>query len=126
VIVAGSKLGSKISSIVAWTPGIIKDRPKVEGEYMYEQSQRVRWSYWLEAHEANVIKSFGKLSQQTFIFFATKDEYVPLEDQQEIIKIARPDQRIEVLEGEAHSKWQYKVAQDVIEKTANFLVLNFK
>lgn len=126
VIVAGSKLKDSISSIVAWTPGVMAQKPKTRGKYMYESSQRVRWEYWIEAHSANIPECFKKLTVNTLVFFATKDEYVSLKDQKIIIKSVKPNQRIEILENEVHSKWSYEVSEKVIEKTANFFVSNFK
>jgi len=126
VIVVGSKLGSRISSLVAWSPGIIKDKPIIKGKYMYEKGQRMKWDYWIEAYQANVVKSFSKLKTKTLLFIATKDEYVPPSDQKAIIKATKSHQTIETLEGEVHSQWSYEVAEKVIAKTANFLVSNFK
>jgi len=126
VIVVGSKLGSELSSVAAWSPGISKDKPRIKGKYMYEKGQKVKWDYWIEAYQANVVKSFNKLTVNTCLFFASKDEYVPTKDQQAIIKTAKPHQKIEILKNEVHSKWSYEVSEKVIEKTANFFASNFK
>ena len=126
VIIAGSKLGNKVSSIATWSPGIIKDSPKIKGKYMYEKGQRVKWKYWVDAHKANIPESFKKLGMNTYVFFPTEDEYVPYKDQQVIIKSAKAHQKIEILKDQLHSQWPYDVSQKVIEKTADFLASNFK
>lgn len=93
---------------------------------MYEKGQRVKWDYWTDAYKANIIKSFNKLTMNTYIFFATEDEYVTQEDQQVIIKSAKPHQKIEILKNQLHSKWSYEVSEKIIEKTASFLASSFK
>lgn len=125
-IVSASQLEGKISSLVAWTPGIIKDKPKVKGKYMYEKSQRVKWKYWIDAYKANVINSFKKNDINSLIFFATKDEYVSLKDQEAFIRVAKLNQKIVTLDNELHSKWTQKTINRVFELTTNFLVSNFK
>jgi len=126
VIVAGSKLGNKLSSIVAWTPGIIADEPKVQGKYMYESGQRVKWKFWEEAYKANISECFTKLKVNTYTIFATKDEHVPLKDQEKIIKTAKSHQKIDILKDEVHSKWAYGVSEKVLSDTTSFLSSNFK
>lgn len=126
VIVAGSKMGNKLSSVVAWTPGVIADKPNIKGEYMYEHGQRVKWKFWTEAYKSNISECFKKLKVNTYVIFASKDEYVPLKDQEIVIKSAKSNQKIDILKGEVHSKWNFETSEKVINNTAKFLISNFE
>jgi len=93
---------------------------------MYESGQRVKWKFWEEAYNAKISECFTKLKVNTYTIFATNDEYVPLKDQEIIIKSAKSYQKIDILKGEVHSKWAYETSEKVINNTANFLSSNFK
>lgn len=125
MMIAASQM-ENIASIVAWTPGIMVDPPDVKGDYMEEVGQRVPWKFWQEAHEAGVVKSLQKILMSALIFLATKDEYVSEKDMKLLESSALPNQKIETLQYHKHSTWSFDQAENVLEKTKDFFVENFK
>lgn len=125
VIVAASQM-ENITSVIAWTPGLMVDPPNMQGEYMEEGGQRVSWNFWQEAHLANVIKSLQKVSIPVLIFLATNDEFISEKDMQVLKTSVLPNQEIETLQGHKHSTWSYDQAESVLEKTKDFIIKNFK
>lgn len=125
VLVAASQVQEKLSSVVAWVPGIVNNPPNVQGEFMEEVGQRVSWSFWEEAYHANIVECFKKTKIPELIFFATNDEYVSLIDQEPIISAAQSYQKIEILQSNTHSTWSYDQATKVIDKTVEFIKENF-
>jgi len=126
VLVAASHLGNKLKSVVAWVPDPSVDVLKIDGEYMEEGGQRVSWDFWKQAHQANIVDCFKKITAPTYIFFCENDEYVSTENQQALISVAQSHQKIEILKGYTHSSWAYDQASKVIQNTIQFLVSNFR
>jgi len=124
-LVAAAELGSDLASVVAWMPDPSVDPPAPEGEFMEEGGQRVRWDYWREAHAANAPTRFREILAPTLVFFATDDAYVSPDNREALIRGHRPHQRIELLEGHAHSAWTYDQAERIIRQTGAFLQSHF-
>ena len=121
VLVSASDLQDKLTSVVAWVPGIVINPPNIQGEFMEEGGQRVRWDFWKEAYEADVVSRFKKTKIPELVFFATDDEYVSFEDQKPIRESAQPNQQIHILQNHTHSSWTYDQATDVIDKSIDFI-----
>lgn len=126
VLVVASHLGNKLQSVVAWVPDPSVDELKVYGKYMDEGGQRVDWDFWKQAHQADVVDCFKKITIPTYIVFCDNDEYVSAENQQALISVAQSHQKIEILKGHTHSSWAYDQASKVMQNTIQFLVSNFK
>jgi len=125
VLVVASHLGDKLESVVAWVPDPSVDKLNVYGKYMDEGGQRVDWDFWKQAHQANIVSCFKQITAPTYIVFCDKDEYVSAENQQALISVTQPHQKIEILKGHTHSSWAYDQASKVIQNTIHFLVSNF-
>ena len=125
VLVAASHLGNKLQSVVAWVPDPSVDKLKIYGKHMDEGGQRVDWDFWKQAHQINIVDCFKKITVPTYVVFCENDEYVSAENQQALISVVRPHQKIEILKGHTHSSWAYDQASKVIQNTIQFLVSNF-
>jgi alpha-beta hydrolase superfamily lysophospholipase len=125
VLAASGDLGPIISSVVAWVPDPSVDNLEDEGVFIEEEGQRVQRRYWEEAHDANIVGRFQKITAPTLVLFATADAYVSEENRQAIIDVRREHQQIELLEGWPHSAWTYDQATHVIDRTVSFFVSNF-
>ena len=125
VLVVASRLVNKIESVVAWVPDPSVDTLNIHGKYMEEGGQRIDWGFWRQAHQANIVDCFKKITVPTYIIFCDNDEYISTEDQQALISVAQPHQKIEILKDHPHSSWSYDQAAKVIKNTVQFLVSNF-
>ena len=125
VLVVASHLGNKLKSVVAWVPDPSVDILKIDGEYMEEGGQRVDWDFWRQAHQANIVECFKKITFPTYVVFCDKDEYVSAENQQALISVAQLHQKIEILKGHTHSSWSYDQADKIIQNAVHFLASNF-
>ena len=125
ILVAASHLGSKLNSVVAWVPDSSVDTLKIDGEYMEEGGQRVSWDFWKQAHQANIVDCFKKITVPTYVIFCDNDEYVSTENQQALISVVQPHQKIQTLKGHTHSSWTYDQASKIIQNTVQFLSSNF-
>jgi esterase/lipase len=125
VLVTASHLGNKLQYVVAWVPDPSVDTLKISGEYMEEVGQRVGWDFWKQAHQVNIVDCFKKITVPTYIVFCDNDEYVSIENQQALISIVQPHQKIEILKNHTHSSWTYDQTSKIIQNTIQFLVSNF-
>lgn len=125
VLVVASELQDKLSSVVAWVPDASIDTLHIEGNYMEEGGQRVGWKFWEEAHSAHIPECFTNTNIPEYVFLATNDQFVSEENRNALVKVAKPDQAIEILHNETHSSWSYDVATDVITKSIVFLKDHF-
>jgi esterase/lipase len=125
VLVVASHLGNKLQSVVVWVPDPSVDKLKIYGKHMDEGGQRVDWDFWKQAHQANIVDCFKKIKAPTYVVFCDNDEYVSAENQQALISVAQPHQKIKILKGHTHSSWAYDQASKVIQNTIQFLVFNF-
>lgn len=128
VLVVASHLGNKLNSVVAWVPGVLDpsvDPLNINGEYMEEGGQRVGWDFWKQAHQANIVECFKKITAPTYVVFCDNDEYVSAENQQALISVVQPHQKIETLKNHTHSSWAYDQADKIIQNTLQFLISNF-
>ncbi|MFL5759857.1 MAG: alpha/beta hydrolase [Thermomicrobiales bacterium] len=126
VIAAASAFGGRISSVVAWVPDPSIDIAEENGPYHEEGGQRVGWQFWREAHNANIVRCFHEIVSPTLVFFAEEDEYVSAENQRALNEIQQPHQRIELLHHHSHSSWTCGQAEQVIQKSACFLLSHFQ
>lgn len=125
VLVVGSALNDKLSSVVAWVPDPSIDELKPQGNYMEESGQKVSWNFWKEAHGAKIPEKFEKITIPTYIVMAENDQYVSEENKNSLISVAKPNHKIETLKGQNHSTWSYDVSEEVINKTSDFLSFMF-
>lgn len=109
----------KLIGFVAWVPDASIDEPKISGEYMEESGQRVRWSYWQEAHDARTAEKLRRVTCPGYIVQCTADEYVDAANRQAIINNADSNITIDNFEGYSHSSWSYDQAEEIIEKSVS-------
>jgi esterase/lipase len=93
---------------------------------MEEGGQRVGWDFWKQAHQANIADCFKKITTPTYVVFCDNDEYVSAENQQALISVVQPHQKIETLKNHTHSSWAYDQASKVIQNTIQFLISSFR
>ncbi|HEX5505168.1 MAG TPA: alpha/beta fold hydrolase [Thermomicrobiales bacterium] len=126
VLAVAGDLGAEVASVVAWAPDPSVDPLQPGDAWSEEEGQRVRRTYWQEAHDADIIGRFRAISAPTLVFVPTDDDYVSAENRQALLAARRAHQRIEVLAGWPHSAWTYDQATRVIDQSADFLVAQFQ
>jgi alpha-beta hydrolase superfamily lysophospholipase len=125
VLAVAGDLGPGVASVVAWVPDPSVDPIPAGDDWIEEGGQRVRLSYWHEAHDADIVGRFRAITAPTLVFFATADDYVSAENRQAVSDARREHQRIELLEGWPHSAWTYDQATQVITQSVAFLTSHF-
>lgn len=125
VLAVAGDLGGDVVSIVAWVPDPSVNAPSISGDVDEEGGQRVRSRYWHEAHAADIVGRFTRITAPTLVHFATNDEYVSEENVQAIISGRSDHHRIEILSDWTHSGWSYDQATQVIEESTDFLQSHF-
>lgn len=125
VLAVGSEI-QDLSSIVAWVPdpNIELFEPPASG-FLEEGGQRVGGIYWQEAYDARVAEKLPRVQAPTYIVQCSNDEYVSSGNHQAILENAQPHHKVEMLSGYTHSSWTYDQAQEVVEKSVNFITSNF-
>ena len=126
VLGVGSEL-PELTSIVAWVPDPnIEDFIQPDNGYIEEGGQRVQISYWQEAHEAKIASKLPELKAPTYIVQCTNDEYVDKQNRDAIAKNAQIHHKIENFEGYSHSSWNYDQAEEIINKSVEFIANSFR
>jgi alpha-beta hydrolase superfamily lysophospholipase len=114
---------SELTAVVAWVPDASVDEfhPPVSGA-IEEGGQIVQASFWQEAHDARVGDQLPKVKAPVYIVQCTADEYVDAANREKLIQNAQPQHTVENFEGYKHSTWTYGQSEDIINKSADFLV----
>ncbi len=66
------------------------------------------------------------VTRPIYIVQCSDDEYVSAENHEAIVNNARTQHKVEMFEGYKHSSWTYEQAEDVINKSVDFLVKSFQ
>ncbi len=126
VIVAASQV-SGLNSVVSWSPDPSVDEPiGEETEYYEECGERVGNRFWHEAHNANIPSALSLINIPTYIVQCEDDEYVSPDNHQAIVSHARPNHVLEMYHGYPHSRWSFEQATQIIDRSVNFLLKNFR
>jgi esterase/lipase len=125
VICVGASI-SELTAMVAWVPDPNVDTFRdLNSKYIEEGGQRVQVAYWLEAHEAGVEDRLPSVQAPAYIVQCTADEYVDQQNRDAISNNAQSNHQVDIFEGYPHSSWSYDQADDIINKSVNFLVRSF-
>lgn len=126
VMVAGSEL-KDLSAVVMWVPdaSVTPFNPPDSGD-IEENGQRVHASYWQEAHDSRAADRFPLIVAPTYLVQCTADEYVDKLNRDALSKRAQSHQTIDIFEGYSHSAWTYEQAEEIINKSVDFLVGSFQ
>ena len=126
VLGVGSELHG-LSSIVAWVPDPnVEEFNQPQNGYIEEGGQRVQASYWQEAYDAKIASKLSEIKAPTFIVQCTDDEYVDKQNRDAISKYAQIHHKIENFEGYSHSSWSYTQAEEIINKSVEFITNSFR
>lgn len=121
VIVAVAQL-PELASVVAWVPDASVDEfVWPQEDYVEEAGQRVSPLFWQEAHTADIAAQYKKLEMPAYIVQCSADEYVSAENRRVFTENAKPQHVVELYEGYPHSSWTYEQANEIIEKSVDFL-----
>jgi pimeloyl-ACP methyl ester carboxylesterase len=114
--------GLPIDAVVAWVPDANIDyfTPGPEG-FVEEGGQRVANAFWQEAYAADVAQHLAEISAPTYLVFGTADEYVSTENREALVGVAGPNVNIDTFDGYPHSAWTAEQADDIIDRSVNFL-----
>jgi alpha-beta hydrolase superfamily lysophospholipase len=126
VLIAGSQ-NKKVVSIVAWVPAaqVVNFTPPKSG-FMEEAGQVVQSDFWKESHDANIIHYLREIDSPLYIVQCSDDEYITKEDHKAIIENVKQNHKIEMYEGYKHSTWTYDQANEIIDKSIEFIKKSFK
>ncbi len=115
----------KISAVVSWVPDASVDTfmPSTEG-WEEEEGQRVQSLFWLEAHSIDFADCLSKIKFPAYIVQCTNDEYVDEANRESISSNAQHNHVVNVFRNYCHSKWTYEQAEEIINKSVDFLVKN--
>ncbi len=117
----------EVVAAVAWVPDPNVDEIELpDSGYDEEGGQLVQVSFWQEAHTANVAEKLHAITAPMYIVQCTDDEYVSPENRQAVQKNAQPNHHVETFSGYKHSAWTYNQAEDIIDRSVDFLVNSFQ
>jgi uncharacterized protein len=119
-IVAASRIGSALTSLVAWAPDPVLEKVDARGEFMEEDGERVLWRFWLEAQKADVVKCFSKINIPALTLLCEQDECVSDRGRRALLDQAGEQRQVRVYPGFGHSSWSHAQATKVISETAAF------
>lgn len=126
VISVGATL-SEVAAVVAWVPDPnIDEFSWPEGDVVEEGGQTVHAAYWQQAHDARVAERLASLDMPVLVFQCTEDEYVDESNRQAIESNALAHHEVVTLRGHKHSDWTYGQVEDVIGRSADFIVKAFE
>ncbi len=116
-----------LTALVAWMAGANVESfvPPAE-EFEEEAGQLLRSSYWREAHDARIAERFERADMPTYLVFGTADWAVNEQNRRALIERVKPQHKVDVFEGYAHSAWTYEQATDIIQRSCGFLVSAFE
>lgn len=116
-----------LAAMVAWVPDPNVDTFRdLKSEFIEEGGQRVKVAYWLEAHEARVADKLRSIKAPAYIVLCTADEYVDQQNRDAITNNAQSNHQVDIFDGYPHSSWNYDQADDIVNKSVDFLVRSFK
>lgn len=125
VLGVGAEL-PELNAIVAWVPDPnVEDFNQPQNGYIEEGGQRVQASYWKEAHEAKIASQLPRVKAPTYIVQCTNDEYIDKQNRDAISNNAQTHHKIENFEGYSHSSWTYDQAEEIINKSVDFVAKSF-
>jgi pimeloyl-ACP methyl ester carboxylesterase len=116
-------VGLPVTAVVAWVPDASTDHfaPDPRG-FVEEGGQRVGNAFWQQAHDAAIPAQLAQVTAPCYLVFGTNDEYVSSENRAALTSAAKPTDRIDVFDGYPHSAWPFEQADDIIDRSTNFLV----
>lgn len=111
-----------VDAVVAWVPDANTDAfvPDPRG-FVEESGQRVGNQFWLDAHAAGVAQKLAQITVPCYLVFGTADEYVSTENREALVRAAKPADRVDVFDGYSHSGWTFEQADDIIDRSVEFL-----
>ncbi|HSX35359.1 MAG TPA: alpha/beta fold hydrolase [Patescibacteria group bacterium] len=117
---------TSIAAAVAWVPD-----PNVglftppESGFVEEGGQRVCALYWREAHDIRVADKLRGVKAPMYIVQCSDDEHVSAENREAIANSAQTQHKVELFEGYKHSMWTHDQAEDIINRSVDFLIKSF-
>jgi pimeloyl-ACP methyl ester carboxylesterase len=114
--------GIPVEAVVAWVPDASTDdfSPDPRG-FVEEGGQRVSNDFWRQAHRAAIPEQLVDVSARCYFVFGTADEYVSEQNRSAVITQMKPFDRVDVFDGYPHSAWTFEQAEDIIQRSTNFL-----
>jgi len=118
---------SSITAAVAWVPDPnVEPFAPPENGIIEESGQQVHASYWQEVHDMKIADKLRDAEMPMYIVQCSDDEYVSAENHEYIASNSLSRHRVEMFEGYKHSSWTYEQAEDIINKSVDFLVKSFQ
>jgi hypothetical protein len=120
-IVVASEM-RELVALVAWSPGaLIHPFVPSTTEFIEEGSQLAPHSYWREASEAKIAERFESIVVPVYLVFGTADHLVDEANRMALIERAKSHHRVDVFEDMVHSAWPVAHADDIIQRSCDFL-----
>jgi len=123
--VASSYPGAKVA--VAWVPDPnVDEGDRRQDEVIEEGGQLIRGTYWLEARDEKIAEKLSHVHAPMYIVQCSDDEYVSTPNHQAITDNAQASHTVVMMDGYTHSSWTNQEFNEVIEKSVEFLVEQFR
>ncbi len=123
-LAAAVRLGEALRGLALWSaPPLLKaDFSAMEGKWMEEEGQRVRWDFWREATALDFLELYQRLAVPASIIFGTADSFIPVDDMRAVAAVRKPGDRVQLIEGLPHSAWPEPHRSEILRETADVLV----
>jgi alpha-beta hydrolase superfamily lysophospholipase len=121
-IVAASRQPS-LAGLVAWVPQPGLNKPQAPGSEVLElDGQLVRGSYYHEVHAAKIAEKLATIQAPGLIVQCTADEYIDAKGRDAIRGSAPGHHTVMTCEGYLHSAWTVAQADEVCNRSLEFLI----
>ena len=123
-LAAAARLGDAIAGVALWSagPNLSGDAASLEGEWMEEEGQRVRSSFWREAASLDFLALYRDLAVPAYLVYGTADMFIPAVDARTVESMRKPGDRVRVIDGLPHSAWPEPHRSAILRETADTLV----
>ena len=116
-----------ITATVAWVPDPnIDEGDRLGDEILEEGGQLIRAHYWLEARNEKIAERLSDVQAPMYIVQCSDDEYVSSQNHDVITEHAQANHVVEMMDGYKHSSWTNQEFNEVIGKSVEFLVEQFR
>jgi pimeloyl-ACP methyl ester carboxylesterase len=98
-------------------PKLKTDVSVPEGEWMEEEGQRVRSTFWREAMTSDFLDLYQSLTCPVYMIFGSADHLISLEEMRAVEAACKNGDEIKVIEGLPHSAWPEPPRLSILKET---------
>jgi len=118
-VAAAAKLRDVLEGLALWSPGPMLNANSWEpdGEWLEEEGQRVRSTFWQEAATIDFLDLYQSLTCPVYMIFGSADQLIPLEEMRAVEAACKNGDQIKVIEGLPHSAWPEPPRLSILRET---------